>query len=162
MLLTTAISFKIISLTISSSEVLVDPGESKLGSDHSSEADINIIGVESRLIRVFVTTNFKINISRNFSIGYNSYTVHPRHFQWVTSNGLRKRGYTLESRPISISRHDARPTTANNKTTLFIIFSVFVSVITNQTSSLSPTEYYVCNMYSRNHQTTCSRVSSAP
>ena len=47
-----------------------------------------------------------------------TYTVYPRHFQWVTSNGFRKRGYTLESLPISTSIHDPRLATAKITTAL--------------------------------------------
>ena len=54
-------------------------------------------------------------------VSLHSYTVYPRHFQWVTSKGLRNSGYTFESLPISMSRHDPRWTQTRTRIPLAIM-----------------------------------------
>ena len=55
-----------------------------------------------------------------------SYTVYPRHFQWVTSKGLRNRGYTFESLPTSISRQAPRWTQTRTRIPLAIMLLLLV------------------------------------
>ena len=78
-------------LTVSSGEVFVDPWEAKLGSQHCGEANIDIIGVQGGLVCVLIT-EIQNTIVWALRRHLSTYTVYPRHFQWVTSNGFRKRG----------------------------------------------------------------------
>lgn len=79
-----------------------------------------------------------------------TYTVYPRHFQWVTSNGLRNRGYTLESLPISTSKHDPKLATAKITTALCSMF-VCCDDQSPLRRSCAPTEY--CLQYYGHHIT---------
>ena len=104
------ITTSLIVRTVVAGEVFIDPRKPKLGRQNPSEAHIHIVGVEGRLDCVLVTKQIMTVTGWRETLQFSSdsYTVQPRHFQCVTSKGLRNRGYTFESLPNSISTQDPR------------------------------------------------------